>query len=316
MTVKNSTLLNFIQQGIDVAKAIPEYFSKFSNKIFSNHQHLVLVVLKQKLRTTWRGLTELLEISIVPQVLKLVRIPHFTTLIRFSKKVSPILVNELITYSASLSKPKVLKLAVDATGLELDKASKYYAVIRGEQTKKKEIIQITACGLIDNLMISSVRIARYTGVRNCDFLPVLEESTQLAKVEFVAADKGYDANKNHEYVEKTLKAKSCIKIKVGKYLKPTGLLRKRILKNFDDKTYHQRSKIETIFSMIKRKYGAAIKAKSEINQVQEGYHKVIAHNLDRLCKITLKVIIEGFIRALSLEIFLNKTIIIPFVNSK
>ncbi len=56
MEVKNSALLNFVQQGLEVAKAIPKYFSKFSNKIFTNHQHLVLVVLKQKLRTTWRDL--------------------------------------------------------------------------------------------------------------------------------------------------------------------------------------------------------------------------------------------------------------------
>lgn len=241
----------------------------------------------------------------MPQVLNLVRIPHFTILTRFSKKVSSVLVNELITYSARLSKPKTLKLAVDATGLELDKASKHYALIRGEQTERKAIIQVTVCGLMDNLMISSVRIARYSGVRSCDFLPILEESSQLAKVEFVAADKDYDANKNHEYVEKILKAKSCIKVKVGSYLKSKGLLRKRILKNFDDTTHHQRSKIETIFSMIKRKYGSFVRAKTEINQVQEGYHKILAHNLDRLCKITLKVIIEGFIRAHLIEKFIT-----------
>ena len=86
MNIEESVLLNFIEQGFEVAKAIPEYFSKYSNKIYTNHQHMVLVVLKQKLRTTWRDLVEILKITIIPQKLGLKRIPNFTTLIKFSKK--------------------------------------------------------------------------------------------------------------------------------------------------------------------------------------------------------------------------------------
>ena len=71
--------------------------------------------------------------------------------------------------------------------------------------------------------------------------------------------------------------------------------RKIAAKQFDEKLYHQRSKIETIFSMVKRKYNPQIKAKSRETQIQEGYHKLLTHNLDRLCKI-ISTLLEGFIR--------------------
>ena len=83
MVVEESVLLNFIKQGLEVAKTIPEYFSKYSNKIYTNHQHTVLVVLKQKLRTTWRDLAEILKITTISKELGLRKIPHFTTLIKF-----------------------------------------------------------------------------------------------------------------------------------------------------------------------------------------------------------------------------------------
>ena len=298
MVVEESTLLSFIEQGLEVAKAIPEYFSKYSNKIYTNHQHIVLVVLKQKLRTTWRDLIEIIKITIIPQKIGLKKIPNFTTLIKFSKKLSPSLINNLLSYSTSLSKPKILKLGVDATGLELDNASKHYAKILDKDTTRKDVIQVTACGLMDTLLISSAKIERYNVVRNNNFLQVVEESSQLGKVEFVAADKGYDAHNNHKFVMFDIKAKSLIKLKnvSTKIRNWRKNYRKIAAKQFDEKLYHQRSKIETIFSMVKRKYNPKIRGKTRETQIQEGYHKLLTHNLDRLCKI-ISTLLEGFIRA-------------------
>ena len=295
MVINNSTLLNFINQGLDVAKAIPKYFSKYSNRIFTNHQHLVLIVLKQKLRSTWRDLIELLKISSIPKVLRLKRIPHFTTLIKFSKRISPILVNKLLAYSAKLSKPKKLKLGVDATGLALDNASRYYQVRLAVKRRRKSVIQVTACGLMDSLLVSSAQLNKYKSVRNNNFLPVVKKSAKLGEVEFVTADKGYDFNDNHKYVLQELKTNSYIKVR-EKMMGKRSAIRRRALREFDEEIYHQRSKIETIFSMIKRKYGDALRGKSTKTQIQEGYHKLLTHNLDRLCKLFLGLL-EGFIRA-------------------
>ncbi|MCK5282299.1 MAG: hypothetical protein KAK00_02725 [Nanoarchaeota archaeon] len=66
MKSKNSKYLKFIDKALELCKNIPRYFSKFANKIFCNHQKIILLVLKQKLRTTYRDLIELLKISDIP----------------------------------------------------------------------------------------------------------------------------------------------------------------------------------------------------------------------------------------------------------
>jgi len=69
MDCTNSKYIKFIDEALELCGAIPRYFSKFSNKIFCNHQHIILLVLKQKLRTTYEELIEFLKISRVPELL-------------------------------------------------------------------------------------------------------------------------------------------------------------------------------------------------------------------------------------------------------
>jgi len=60
---------------------------------------------------------------------------------------------------------------------------------------------------------------------------------------------------------------------------------RRIAKRqFDEKTYHQRSKVETIFSSIKRKYGSNLRARDFFSQKKEILCKLIAYNIDRITK--------------------------------
>lgn len=282
MADKQSLYLKFIEQCMEIAKAIPEYFSKFSNKIFTNHQKIVLLVLKQKLKINYRNLVELLKITKIPDFIGLKRIPHFTTLIRFSKKISKNLLNNLLDYCIEFSKPKNLKLAVDATGLELDKASQHYAKIRFLEFKKRKVIQLTACVTTDTQLITGVEVEKRKSVVSKDLIKLVERSSKLGKIKSVAADKGYDANANHKFVMKYLKAKSLIKIRNTHLRK----WRRRAKQQFNEKLYHQRSKIETIFSAIKRKYDSKIKAKKTKTQIQESIQKALTYNIDRLTKIT------------------------------
>jgi len=43
--------------------------------------------------------------------------------------------------------------------------------------------------------------------------------------------------------------------------------------------YHKRSNVETAFSMIKAKFGDAVRSKSDIGQLNEVLCKVLCHNL-------------------------------------
>jgi transposase len=46
--------------------------------------------------------------------------------------------------------------------------------------------------------------------------------------------------------------------------------------------YHKRSNVETTFSMLKRKFGASVRSKTPVAQVNEILAKVICHNLSAL----------------------------------
>jgi len=48
--------------------------------------------------------------------------------------------------------------------------------------------------------------------------------------------------------------------------------------------YHNRNLVETMFSVLKRKYGEEIRAKKYWNQLKEIKFKLLVHNLDR-CNI-------------------------------
>ena len=58
---------------------------------------------------------------------------------------------------------------------------------------------------------------------------------------------------------------------------------------FNKKIYHQRSKVETVFSVIKRKYGSWILSKSFETQKKELLFRLVAYNIDR--KIILSVLV-------------------------
>ena len=50
--------------------------------------------------------------------------------------------------------------------------------------------------------------------------------------------------------------------------------------------YHKRSNIETAYSMIKGKFGSALRSKSDTGQINEMLCKVLAHNVCVLIQAT------------------------------
>ena len=104
----------------------------------------------------------------------------------------------------------------------------------------------------------------------------------------VIADKGYDSKKNHEFVIRTLHAKSVICVsekKIGSHYRNT--LRKNILKNFDHEEYKQRNKAEMVFSIVKNCYGSTLRSRTLFMQRIEILLKLIAYNLRRGCYLRL-----------------------------
>ncbi|MGI0087960.1 MAG: transposase [Nitrosotalea sp.] len=65
-----------------------------------------------------------------------------------------------------------------------------------------------------------------------------------------------------------------------------GRYRKQMRSTFDDTLYHQRNKCETIFSVIKRRFGSEIMARNGTMMTRELLYRVLAYNCHRMCVIS------------------------------
>jgi hypothetical protein len=190
-----------------------------------------------------------------------------------------------------LCKKPVTTSAIDGSGFETSHMSYHYANVWNRQDKRKYRrylkISIAICTDSQYILAQKIRL----GPRNdhIDFERVMKN----IKCENVVADRGYDSKKNRYFVLRHMKAHPHIP-----YRKNSGVLKLsggNSLK-FDNKIYHQRSKVETVFSVIKKKYGSFVLSKSFETQKKELLIRLIAYNVDRkliVCVAVVRVSLES-----------------------
>jgi hypothetical protein len=99
-------------------------------------------------------------------------------------------------------------------------------------------------------------------------------------------------------IRDTLNSSSLILVRNRKRKRISGYYRRRIAQTFDEEKVHQRNKVETVFSVMKRRFGESLKARKYRLRVKEIKIKVILYNLLRMIlTISLLIFIEGFYRA-------------------
>jgi len=299
MKIYASKYINFTKTALKLVRAsrIPKYFSKYSNKIFSNIQHLVLLFFKQRERKDYRSFVEWLKFSKLPGLLRLKRIPHFTTLQKFAKKIKPSLLKKLFRIN------KAIKAAVDSTGFELDSKSYYYRTIWHQQSKNRSFMKLSVSADADTQLVLRYKLRRKIRHDSLDFKPLLKG----LNVSVVLADKGYDSRDLRKFVLRELEAQPQIPFRSisGR----DGYYQSIAAQVFDEKVYHQRSKVETIFSVIKRKYGSVLRSRSFLVQEVELVCRLAAYNIDRMVNLFL-FLIKGFYRARKISMIWQNT---PYV---
>lgn len=275
---KYDDYLKFIDEALELSKTIPRYFSKFSNKIYCNHQKLTLFILMQKFKLTTRGIVSWIRSNKEAQLLLgFNRVPIHTTIVRFIAKVEKFIPNFLGIKQATI-------VAVDSTGFELESKSFYFATRWNSDLKfkKRKHMKLSIAIDAEKQTILNYKIRKKLRHDTIDFKELLKN----LNVKYVVADKGYDDQKNRRFVINKLKA--------------IPVIPKRRSHNFygfykgkhkiDGSNYHQRSKVETVFSVIKRKYGSVLRCRSYATQRAEVISKMIAYNLDRKLNYLLLIL--------------------------
>ena len=278
---KISELKTFLVSARKLINKIPKFSSKFSNKIYDNHQKMIILIFRQKMRMTYRSIVKFFRFSSLARaLLKLKSVPDHSTLVKFHKRIKA---NEI---DGLLCKNKVKTSAIDGSGFDTSYMSHYYANAWNRQDKRKHrrYLKISIAICTDSQYILSQKIRLGPRNDNIDFESVMKN----INCKYVVADRGYDSKSNRYFVLRNMKAYPHIPYRKisGKTYERAGVPLK-----FDKKIYHQRSKVETVFSVIKRKYGSFILSRSFETQKKELLLRLVAYNIDR--KIILSLVIRG-----------------------
>jgi transposase len=260
------------------ASRIPRSFSKKNNNVFSNEQHIIMQVLMQFENKRFRDMPRFLEL--LAMELNLPRIPCFTTINKFSLRVKSVLIENLITNLVKSNKKRIV--AIDGTGFSLIKRSVYFGIVVGEI---KQFIQYIASADIERKLITAVSLKRKKRNENIAVPSLMRKTAKSMKVSDYLGDRLYDSEKNHELAKKH-GAKFIAPLKRAEVPihRRKGVNRKKLAKEFPQKLYNKRSIIESIFSVIKRKFGQVIYSKKFKSQKNEVLFRTVAYNIDRLEK--------------------------------
>ncbi len=112
------------------------------------------------------------------------------------------------------------------------------------------------------------------------------------------ADKGYDSEENHRFAHREIGANSIIPLRWDIPLSRTkGFYRRKLRRNFPYNIYHQRSKIETINSVQKRKFGDELRSRLLKLQRREMKAIDVVCNIHRYINYYVSLFI-GFLQSL------------------
>lgn len=269
------------------------YSHKFSKKKFSQFQHLFLLVYKQFRKFTYEEvLTDIAGNRDLRAYLGLFKLPHYTTLIKFAGRLPCKVLDKLvIAFKQLLPSPK--NVAIDATGISLDNASLHYCKRIGKPIQKRPFMKTTFLVDIDNFFILLVKLRKKTRHDTIDAKPMIRKLAKYHKPDVFYADRGYDDNNIFALCFEKLKAYPLIlqrNLSVPKHRRK-GKYRKKTIDVFDYGEYLQRNKIETLNSMIKRRFGSNVKSRTDKLQRVEILTRVIAYNIDRLIRTGKTILI-------------------------
>ncbi len=265
----------------------PKHSSKYSNKIFDNHQHIIIQVFKQKMKLPYRDLVHFLEASKIPAWLGLKRIPHFTSPNKFLVRFSPKFIEWLIARCSSILNLDNVFAGIDSTGFSLIKGSHHYYKRIKRKFRKKDFIKYSGIADLNNGLILATRIRKKRRHDTKDFKPLLRRARRQAKIKAIVGDKGYDNEKNHEFAREKIGAESIIPLRHEDVpiWRTRGKYRKQLKRKFPKKKYNKRVRKESVISVLKRKYGSVLQSVKFKSQKNEVLFKVLGYNIDVINKV-------------------------------
>jgi hypothetical protein len=270
------------------------YAHKYSPKKYTQPQLFACLVLKVFFKTDYRGITVYLEdLPDLARILGLRAVPHWTTLHKAAgrllrrRRVRRLLRGTVRRFLGR--RRRVRRAALDSTGFDCGHTSHYYARRRTkganaqEKVRYRRFAKLEAAFDCETHLILGAIPRRGPAVDTNRFIPLLDEALRQVNINTALADAGFDSEPNHRYAREQRGVRSVMPAKIGRpsAKPPTGRYRRRMRQrlNKDYCQYGQRWQAETGNSLLKRRLGAAINARSYPTQCRDLMLFVLTYNI-------------------------------------
>jgi hypothetical protein len=266
---------------------LADYGAIRSRHDFTQRQLMTCLVLRAYLKTTYRGVLDVLSASAsLRQCLGLTdKVPHFTTLQKFSARTNVLAIAQklvaIIGQAAAQQKGDSCEVAMDATGLARTTVSDYFCSRRGRRFRRWVKVSImVVCGSL----LPVALVVDLNPTHDCAHAPdLLGQARAMVQPKRLFADAGYDAEWIHVECRESWGVESLIpSIQRRADGKIGGQWRSRMKPQLLQKAgFGRRWAVESFFSALKRTMGSALSARNPNQTVAEAAFKVLAYALRR-----------------------------------
>jgi transposase len=214
---------------------------------------------------------------------------HFNAISKFlaDPASTPILTSLIEESAAPMRMIENGQYAIDSTGFSTVTYDRWFDQKHGKLCAAHPWVKLhVMCGTVTHAITS----ARVSSEGDCPQLPALLARTRVHHdVREVSGDKAYSSVENHNVLE-AFGVEAFIPFKVNAVVNPKAPVWSRHLVEFTLNQerflphYHRRSNVETVFAMMKARFGAAVASRLPTAQVNEVLAMCVAHNLCCLVK--------------------------------
>ncbi len=223
------------------------------------------------------------------------RLPNFNTVCKYMgmPEMTAILM-DLVTASAIPMKDLETQILFDSTGFSTSRFVRWFNKRWGKDTETRIWVKAHfVCGARTQI-ITAVQVTGFDVHDTNMFVPLLETTMEYFDPESLAADKAYSSHENVHLamlagVVPYIPFKSNTRIPSdgdGSAWAQMYHFFRYQHKEFNHH-YHQRSNVETAVSMMKTKFGDAIRSQNPIAQANEILAKVLCHNIVEVHKASV-----------------------------
>lgn len=237
-------------------------------------------------RSTRRAMSEIRDAVAAGRMCKE---PSFSTPIRYFERpdVTPVL-RDLIAASALPLRDIEVDFAIDSSGFASTAYHRWFDHKWGMSKKEVRWVKLHAmCGVRTNI----ITVADATATQSADspYLPEFVQTTaEHFQIRELSADMAYSSLKNLHAVEDAGGIpyipfkKGAVARQKGRHADPLWEKMYHLFTLHEaefNRHYHKRSNVETVFHMMKAKFGDVVRAKTPTAQVNEVLMKVLCHNI-------------------------------------